>query len=312
MKTSKPLIASLLLFCFSLSAYAIDWNKVEAKQVTLFYPGQSSWEWILTKKDHGGAKNFRKGKDCRECHQGEEKDMGSLLVSGKRLEPNPVKGKRGFVNVAVKTAYDDKRFYIQLKWKDSDEVAVKKMTQDQTRVSFLFDDGTVSSVKRGGCWAACHDDATNMPSAPAGKERGLYLAKSRTKLTRQGGGENYKPAVALQQLLTEGLFVEYWQAKLNQDKAAVAVDGYILEAPHKNELAKVAVNAELKEGVWVLEMSRELAPNMPHTKNIVAGKEYSFGVAFHEAYSQGRNHLVSFGHTFTLDQGKADFIAVKQ
>ena len=85
MKTSKHLIASLLLFCFSLSAYAIDWNKIEAKQVTLFYPGQSSWEWLLTKKDHSGAKNFRKGKGCRECHQGEEKDMGNLLVSGKRL-----------------------------------------------------------------------------------------------------------------------------------------------------------------------------------------------------------------------------------
>ena len=312
MKTSKHFIASLLLFCFSLSVYAIDWNKVEAKQVTLFYPGQSSWEWILTKSDHGGAKNFRKGKGCRECHQGEEKDMGSLLVSGKRLEPNPIKGKRGFVNAAVKTAYDDKRFYVQLKWKDSDEVAVKKMTQDQSRVTFLFDDGSVSSIKRGGCWAACHDDATNMPSAPAGQERGLYLAKSRTKLTRQGGGDNFKPAAALQQLLTDGVFVEFWQAKLNQGKAAVAVDGYILEAPHINELAQVAVNAELKEGMWGLEISRELAPNLPHTKNIVAGKEYSFSVAIHDAFSHERNHLVSFGHTFTLDQGKADFIAVKQ
>lgn len=312
MKISKQLIASLLLFCFSLSVYAIDWSKVETKQVTLFYPGQSSWEWILTKSDHGGAKNFRKGKDCRECHQDEEKDMGNLLVSGKRLEPSPIPGKRGFVGVGIKTAYDTEKFYIQLTWEDSAETVVTKMAQDQTRVTLLFDDGSVSSVKRGGCWAACHDDASNMPNALASKELGLYLAKSRTKLTRKGGGENYKPAAALQQLLADGVFVEYWQAKLNQDKVAVAVDGYILDAPHKKELTQVVVNAELNNGQWVLEMSRKLTPNMPHTKNIEAGKVYSFGIAIHDAFSQGRNHLVSFRHSFALGQGKEDFIAVKQ
>jgi len=177
MKTSKYLFTSLILLCFSLSAEAIDWSKVETKQITLFYPGQSSWEWILTKSDHGGAKNFRKGKDCKECHQGEEKDMGALLVSGKRLEPTPIIGKRGSVDAGIKAAYDKENLYIQLTWKESTETAVTKMTQDQTRVTFLFDDGTVSSVKRGGCWAACHDDATGMPNAHTDKSLGLYLAK---------------------------------------------------------------------------------------------------------------------------------------
>lgn len=312
MKTIKLLISSALLFCFSLSVYAIDWSKVEAKQVTLFYPGQSSWEWILTKKDHGGAKNFRKGKGCRECHQGEEKDMGKLLVSGKRLEPKPVLGKRGFVDFAVKTAYDNERFYIQLKWPKTTEIAHKKLADDLVRATFLFDDTSVSSISRGGCWAACHDDATGMPSAQPGVERNLYLAKSRTKLSRTGGGENFKSPEVLQQLLTEGLFVEFWQAKLNPGKATVGLDGYILEARHVNELAKVSATAELKDGVWVLEMTRKLNPDMAHTKNIVAGKIYNFGLALHEAHSQGRKHLASFGHTFALNQGKADFIAVKQ
>lgn len=135
MKTTKQYISSLVLLCLSLSVNAIDWNKVEAKQVSLFYPGQSSWEWILTKSDHGGAKNFRKGKSCRECHQGEEKDMGNLLVSGKRLEPDPIAGKRGFVDVSVKTAYDDKRFYIQLSWPESTANALLKKSKDQTRVT---------------------------------------------------------------------------------------------------------------------------------------------------------------------------------
>lgn len=312
MKTIKKIISCVFLFQFSYSTYAIDWSKVEAKQVNLFYPGQSSWEWILTKSDHGGAKSFRKGKDCRECHQGEEKSMGDLLVAGKRLEPSPIMGKRGFVEAGIKTAYDSEKFYIQMTWKEAAEIAAVQQTQDQTRVTILLDDGSVSSIKRGGCWAACHDDSTKMPSAPAGMERGLYLAKSRTKLTRKGGGDNLKSVAALQQLLSEGIFVEYWQAKLNQNKAAVAIDGYILEAPHANQAVQVAVKAQLRDGVWVLEMSRKLSPNRPHVKNIVAGKVYSFSVALHDAYSQGRNHIVSFGYSFALEYGKADFIAVKQ
>ena len=311
MKTSKQLIASLLLLCFSLSVNAIDWGKVEAKQVTLFYPGQSSWEWLLTKSDHRGAKKFRKGKGCRECHEGEEKDMGNLLVSGKRLEPNPIPGKRGFVNVAVKTAYDDTKFYIQLVWAETTESAVTKETEDQTRVTFLFDDGSVSSVTRGGCWAACHDDANKMPSAQADKDLHLYLAKSRTKITRKGGGENYKSSVELNKLLAEGIFVEYWQAQLNDGKVTGTLDAYILDKHHENKHLVDAV-AQLNNGMWTLEMSRDLSPNLPQYKNIVAGKQLGFGLAMHDAYSEGRKHLVSFGHSIVLDQGKADFIAVKQ
>lgn len=302
----------MFLLQFSLSAYAIDWTKVDSKQVTLFYPGQSSWEWILTKSDHGGAKNFRKGKGCRECHEGEEQDMGNLLVAGKRLEPSPITGKRGFVSVGLKTAYDDKNFYMQLTWQESAEVALKKMTQNQTRVTILFDDGSVSSVKRGGCWAACHDDASNMPSAQAGKERNLYLAKSRTKITRQGGAERYKSPTALKSMLDNGIFVEYWQAQLNAGQLTGVLDAYLVEKRHQHVEPKVTAVAELKNGVWVVEMRRELSPNMSAYKNIEPGKVYSFGVAIHDAYSQGRNHLVSFGHSFTLDQGKADFIVLKQ
>ena len=76
--------------------------------------------------------------------------MGNLIVSGKRLEPNPIPGKRGSVDINVKTAYDDNRFYIQLTWPESNENALTKQSKDQTRVTFLFDDGTVSAVKRAG------------------------------------------------------------------------------------------------------------------------------------------------------------------
>ena len=112
-------------------------------------------------------------------------------------------------------------------------------------------------------------------------------------------------------MLAEGIFVEYWQAKLNDGAVTGTLHAYILDKHHENK-QPVTANAELKNGVWTLEMSRDLSPNMPQYKNIMAGKTYSFGLAIHDAYSEGRRHLVSFGHSFMLDQGKADFIAVKQ
>ena len=312
MKTTKQFILSLIIFGFSLSVHAIDWSKVKEKQVTLFYPGQASWEWVLTKSDHGGAKNFRKGKDCRECHQDEEQDMGNLLVSGKKLEADPIEGKRGFINVKVKTAYDSKKFYIQLKWKESGQPVKNKMAKDQAKLTILFDDGHVKAAKRGGCWAACHDDATHMPSAIHGKDLSIYLANSRNKVTRKGGGENYKSNQKLQQLLSEGIYLEYWQAMLNQDKAVKAVDAYILDKRHENKATKVNALAKLDNGIWTVELSRQLTPNAPLYKNIVSGNIYVFGIAIHDEYSHGRHHHVSFKHTFSLDQGDADFIAIKQ
>jgi len=295
-----------------LSVYAIDWTKVEAKQVTLFYPGQSSWEWILTKSDHGGAKNFRKGKDCRECHQEEEKDMGRLIVSGKKLEPDPILGKRGYIVVDIKTAYDASNFYIQLSWKETGKVINNKMAKDQSKVTLLFDDGHVKGVTRAGCWASCHDDATLMRSAPQGKEVNLYLSKSRTKLTRNGGGDNYQSDATLEKMLSDGYFIELWQARLNQTQAVKAVDGYLLDKRYASELTQISAVAEFNKGRWTVELSRKLTPNLPQTKDIVANKLYSFGIAIHDEYTYGRRHHVSFLHTFALDQGKADFIAVKQ
>ena len=64
MKKITQIIASIFLICFSFSVYSIEWDGVKSKQITLFYPGQASWEWVLTKSTHAGAKNFRAGKDC--------------------------------------------------------------------------------------------------------------------------------------------------------------------------------------------------------------------------------------------------------
>lgn len=314
MKQEKNIVLylTLLLSHWSLPAQAIDWSQVESKPITLFYPGQASWEWILTQSDHGGAKNFRKGKSCRACHEGEEKEMGNLIVAGGDLEPTPIAGKRGSIDLTIKTAYDAHRFYILLTWQAANQAMIKKRAEDQVRVTVLLDDGHVSEATRAGCWGACHDDAADMPSALAGKATNLYLARSRTKITRSGGGENYKSADEIQKLFKGGIFLEYWQAQLNQGKDALAVDGYVLDKRYKNEPTRVSTQAKYKDGRWSVELSRELITHDPHYKDIVPSKNYTLSIALHDAYSEGRRHHISFPRSFALDKGVADHIAVKQ
>src|SRR5208282_77462 len=80
---------------------APNFSGVPEKDVAMFYPGQSSWEWVLTQTDHSGAEKFRAGKDCAACHIGDEKTMGALLVSGKMNEPTPIAGKPGSLDAKV-------------------------------------------------------------------------------------------------------------------------------------------------------------------------------------------------------------------
>ena len=95
---------------------SIDWSKISATTVPLFYPGQSSYEWLRSDK-HPGAKFVLDGKACSTCHTGREKAMGDKLVKGGALEPTPVKGKNGTVDLKFQAAYDAKNAYLRYQWK---------------------------------------------------------------------------------------------------------------------------------------------------------------------------------------------------
>jgi cytochrome c-type protein NapC len=151
-----------------------------------------------------------------------------------------------------------------------------------------------------------------MPSADDDKDITKYLARSRIKVTRTGGGENYKSAAELKQMIVNSIFMEYWQARLNSGQPAVAVDGYILDQRHTNDKPLVAVNAEIKDGHWTVQLSRKLQANHPLHKNIVVGQTYTVGFAIHDDYANHRHHFVSFSLRFALDQGEADFVVKRQ
>jgi len=309
----RHVVLGAALVTLATPAMAVDWNAAKGKDIVLFYPGQSSWEWALTKSDHSGATKFREGKKCRECHRGEEAKIGALIVSGRKLEPNPIPGKRGSINVNVKTAHDGNRLYVRLAWDAGKPGAGAKMDPKfENMVTVMIDDGHLVEATRAGCWGVCHDDAIGMASAVPGRKLTKYLSRSRTKLTRKGGGDSYKSKAQLDQLVSKGEFLEYWQARLNRGAAAVPVDGYILEKRHVSEKPDVSAEARFENGKWVAVLSRRLKPGQSGRKDIVPGTVYTIGFAIHDDYADHRFHHVSLGYTLALDQGNADFIAASR
>lgn len=313
-RLSYVLNVAALGVCLAASpAFAIDWNKASGKDITLFYPGQASWEWVLTEKDHSGAPKFRGGKNCVDCHEGEQKDMGDRIVTGKKLEPAPIPGKRGSVTMNVKAAYDAANLYLRLQWPDQAlQNGIKPQSKDQAKVTVIIDDGSVTEATRAGCWGVCHDDANGMTSHPAGQDIKKYLAKSRTKITRQGGGLNYKTDAEIAALAASGHYLEYWQVHLNPGKPAAASAGHILKAREETTPSAVKASAELQNGVWTVVLSRPLKAAGPYEKAIAPGKTYTVGFAIHDSFAAGRHHYVSFGYSLALDDKTAAVPALKQ
>lgn len=304
---------AVIFAAIGVPAQAIDWNAVAEQEVTLLYPGQGSWEWALTQDDHSGAKKFREGKNCFACHKGEEKDIGEKIATGKKLEPAPIPGKPGSLKLKLKTAHDGERLYFRFEWSAAKPTGGKPMDpKHAARVTVMLDDGGVKEAARAGCWGSCHDDAEGMASAPADKEITKYLVASRTKVSRQGGGENYKSSAELRQLMQQGTFLEYWQARLNPGQSVQAVDGYILDQRHENASPAVSAEAKLDGNKWVVVLSRKLRAGGESHKDLVSGKTYTVGFAVHDDHTKHRFHYVSFERTLVLDQGKADLVAVKK
>ena len=170
----------------------INWGKIPAVTVPLFFPGQSSYEWLRSEAHEGAVKEVVRGDSCTSCHDEEdaEKDIGEEIVKGGRLEPRPVKGKSGYKALKVQAAYDAKNAYLRFQWKtdnaypgtehqylrfDGKEWKVfgypklDKPVQDgqemgiyEDRMSIMIDDGKVPGFANQGCWLTCHDGQRDM------------------------------------------------------------------------------------------------------------------------------------------------------
>ena len=151
----------------------IDWSSVPEREITIFYPGQTSIEWVLNGRDHGGARPFDKGGDrCVTCHDKETADMGKKMVTGEKAEPTPIPGKRGSIPVKVQAAHDADNLYLRFEWEDTDHVPVpfveggKMDPENPMKIAFMLATDEVEFADRAGCWGTCHHDLRTMPHAP--------------------------------------------------------------------------------------------------------------------------------------------------
>jgi len=304
---------------------AVNWASVPEKEIVLFYPGQSSWEWALSASEMTGSDEFRKGKDCAVCHIGEEAQMGPQIVTGQTrnftpkdkppytrpgIEPTPIAGKPGAITAKVKVAHDASTLYVRLEFKEGQQPDAKQDPATATKVTVMFDDGKVPEANRGGCWAACHDDLKGMPSGGAG-ERTMYLPKSRAKLTRQGGGDALAPADQLAKLKSDGYQLEFWQAALNPGQPAKASSAIVFDKREVAATSVAAAEANQAGDGWVVVISRPLNAAAPYSP-IAAGAKYHMAFAIHAGHTAQRFHYVSYERSLVLDAGDADLVAVKQ
>jgi hypothetical protein len=176
----------------------IDWSAIPASEIPLFFPGYASYQWIHS-DEHDGSKRVKDGRNCLSCHEGDEAEIGARIVTGEVLEPKPIAGKRGSVNLTVQAAHDDEYLYLRTSWdtaigepgqfheyvrftdgkwveygthRGKEVVASGKARPSyEDRFSMLIGDGKgVPEFNNMGCWATCHNDMRFMANAPSAAE----------------------------------------------------------------------------------------------------------------------------------------------
>jgi len=253
---------------FAADPATIDWSKIPAANVALFYPGQSSYEWVRSAA-HPGAGMVKNNAACVACHTGKEKAMGEKIVKGGALEPTPVKGKNGYVDLKFQAAYDAKNAYLRFQWKtlnafpgtehqylrfDGKEwktygfPKLDKVVQDgaqpgiyEDRMSIIIDDGKVPGFATQGCWLTCHDGqrdnakqftkeelATN-PLLTAYKKNDVRKYLPASR-NDPSDWRTVKSVEEMNKIKAAGGFVELIQWRAHRSHpVGMADDGYVLE-----------------------------------------------------------------------------------
>ena len=320
----------------SSSKSGINWKSIEPSEVTLFYPGQASMEWILKGSDHGGKRAFTKGDRCTECHEDEEVDIGDLIISGEKLEPTPIPGKRGSIVVSIQSAHDAKNLYMRFQWKDGKHAPTpfakggKMDPKNPIKLAIMLstdseDDPKVEFAERAGCWQTCHHDANYMPHQPdksalAGSRLDTsngftkYLKESRTSIEiegkdgkKRGGWDKLKDAAEIQAALENGSFMDLLRYKSGTGESE---DGYILAERVMTGGQGVSFTGSLADGVWTVEMTRKLTSDKLGDVSMSADQMYNIGFAIHDDYSNSRFHHVSLGLKLGFDDDEAEINAI--
>ncbi len=309
------------------AGFGIDWDGVPSRNITLLYPGQTSMEWVMTGKDHGGARPFMLAGDrCTTCHDKEAADMGQKMVTGAKAEPTPIPGKRGSIPVDVQAAHDGDNLYLRFAWEDSDHVPVpfvdggKMDPENPMKFAVMFATDEVEYADRAGCWGTCHHDASSMPHAPetdaiassdAAKQLDMkngiskYLKESRSKIEvkgrrgkKRGGWDKLKSVDETKAALDSNLYMDLLRYKSGKGETE---DGHILEQRTMAGGQGFEVDARKEGNTWTLVMKRKLQSDKPADLNLALDQVYNFGFAIHDDHSNARFHHVSLGYKLAFD-----------
>lgn len=173
-----------------------DWAEVPTTEVTLFYPGQASWQF-LSSPQHPGSSGLLAGTGCNTCHRGTETTLGEKLVAHPDLEPAPIEGKKPAVDVEMKAAYDSDYIYLRfewdaewpgivhdlLRWDGTNWVTWGGPKPDaanpsyEDRLTVILSDRDIPAFEGAnigftgaGCFITCHDSMRAMPREPTADE----------------------------------------------------------------------------------------------------------------------------------------------
>jgi len=302
----------------------VDWGNVPSREITLFYPGQSSMEWILTGKDHGGARPFIKlGDRCVTCHDKETAKIGEKIVTGEKLEPKEtlIPGKRGSIPVTVQASHDAENLYMRFEWENSEHTPApfvdggKMDPKNQVKLAIMFATDDVKYAGQAGCWGTCHHDMNTMPHNPV-ENVTKYITESRTKIEikgrrgkKRGGWDKRKTDDELKAEMDAGHFMDIIRFKTGEKKTE---DGYVLADRIMEGGEGAEFNATLNGDTWVVEMKRKLNSDKPGDVKMALDKMYNFGFAIHDDYTNARFHHVSLGYKLGFDNDKAEVNATKR
>ena len=235
---------------------------VRGRQLTLFYPGNATRQWLTS--EHPGSQPLRQGTDCSLCHRGDEAQMGASL--GADL-------KQPSRQLGVAFSREADKILIDVRWTGS---------EDDTHLALMWGDDTNTEFRRGGCFAACHDNGQSQAS------RFLFH-----------GGDEY-PAATMGAITTGA---ELWRIALATGALETARVG-------------AGVNTEVKPGVtasakregrnWSARFSVDAGT--ADNRRFAADQRYTFGVALHGVDNPGREHWVSLPMTLSLSGKSTDFI----
>ena len=267
-----PLLAVTALFSGMAAAAdpsTVDWSRVPSTSLTLFYPGQSSYQWLRSPQ-HKGAAVVAYGTACVACHKGQEAKLGERIVKGGALEPTPVQGKNGTVKLDLQVAFDDEYAYLRAQWSTRNPYAgeahqfvrfngkewrtygfpkldavVQSGEQPgiyEDRFSVIVDDGAVKDFATQGCWVTCHNGERDNPGFAA-KEQ--VQANPLYQSLKQNDVRKYLPATRsdanaswdkgrtpeeIAKLKSAGQYLELMQWRAHRSNpVGMADDGYVLE-----------------------------------------------------------------------------------